>query len=315
MANNKLVDINGLSRYHENLKTILDAKQGTISDLEDIRSGAAKGATALQEVPAEYVTETELAGMNYATVSQVNEKQDIISDLETIRSGAAKGATALQSVPAEYVTDTELASKGYATVSQVNEKQDIITDLETIRSGAAKGATALQEVPAEYVTETELAGMNYATTTYVNDKVAALVNGAPETLDTLDELAAALKDNADIVNVLTDSIGKKQDTITDLETIRSGAAKGATALQEVPAEYVTETELAGMNYATVSQVNEKQDIITDLETIRSGAAKGATALQSVPAEYVTETELTGKGYLTANDLAFATDSDIDGLFS
>ena len=267
MANNKLVDINGLSRYHENLKTILDTKQGTISDIEEIRSRAALGATALQSVPAEYVTETELAGMNYATVSQVNEKQDIINDLETIRTGAALGATALQSVPAEYITDTELASKGYATVSQVNEKQDIITDLETIREGAALGVTALQEVPAEYVTETELTGKGYATTTYVNDKVAALVNGAPETLDTLDELAAALKDNADIVNVLTDSIGRKQDTITDLETIREGAALGVTALQEVPAEYVTETEL------------------------------------------------TGKGYLTANDLAFATDGDIDGLFS
>ena len=32
---------------------------------------------------------------------------------------------------------------------------------------------------------------------------------------------------------LSAEIGKKQDTITDLETIRSGAAKGATAIQEV----------------------------------------------------------------------------------
>jgi hypothetical protein len=40
---------------------------------------------------------------------------------------------------------------------------------------------------------------------------------------------------------LSAEIGKKQNTITDLETIRSGAAKGATALQSVPATYATKT--------------------------------------------------------------------------
>jgi hypothetical protein len=36
---------------------------------------------------------------------------------------------------------------------------------------------------------------------------------------------------------------KKQDIISDIETIRQNASKGATALQSVPEEYVTETEL------------------------------------------------------------------------
>ena len=40
---------------------------------------------------------------------------------------------------------------------------------------------------------------------------------------------------------LSSEVGKKQDTITDLETIRSGAAKGATALQSVPSTYATKT--------------------------------------------------------------------------
>lgn len=42
--------------------------------------------------------------------------------------------------------------------------------------------------------------------------------------------------DAEIQNKLTElsaEVGKKQDTISDLETIRSGAAKGATAIQEV----------------------------------------------------------------------------------
>lgn len=76
---------------------------------------------------------------------------------------------------------------------------------------------------------------------------------------------------------IQESINKKQDKITDLDTIRTGSALGATALQSVPAEYVTETELTGKGYATTAQVNAKQDVITDLDTIRSGAAAGASA--------------------------------------
>ena len=62
MANEKLINIDGLSRYHENLKVVLGAKQDVIEDLQTIREGAAAGATALQAVPEEYVTETELTG-------------------------------------------------------------------------------------------------------------------------------------------------------------------------------------------------------------------------------------------------------------
>lgn len=124
----------------------LEGKQNTIADLDSIRSGAAKGATALQSVPAEYVTKSYLESEDYASATQLREKQDVISDLATIRSNAEKGATALQSVPAEYVTNSELSAKGYATTSQVNAKQDTISDLATIRSGAALGSTAIQSV-------------------------------------------------------------------------------------------------------------------------------------------------------------------------
>ena len=95
------------------------------------------------------------------------------------------------------------------------------------------------EIPEEYVTETEL-----------NDK-------------------GFLTEHQDISG--------KQDVISDLATIRSGAEKGATALQSVPSEYVTETELTAKGYATTTQLNAKQDTISDLGTIRTNASNGATA--------------------------------------
>lgn len=47
--------------------------------------------------------------------------------------------------------------------------------------------------------------------------VADLVNGAPETLDTLDELAAALKDNASIIDTLENAIANKLSYVTDTD--------------------------------------------------------------------------------------------------
>jgi hypothetical protein len=78
-------------------KTELGNKQNTISDLSTIRSGAALGATALQSIPSEYITESELNAKGYLT-----------------------------SIPSEYVTETELNNKGYATTSSVNSQINTI---------------------------------------------------------------------------------------------------------------------------------------------------------------------------------------------
>lgn len=137
----------------------LAKKQDVITDLDIIRSNASKGATALQSVPSEYITDSELRAKRYATTSQVDTKQDKISDLEDIRSGAAKGATALQREtykgtvtgvkvngstknPTDGIVDIGTVITSHQDISG---KQDKIADLDTIRSGAAKGATALQE--------------------------------------------------------------------------------------------------------------------------------------------------------------------------
>lgn len=83
----------------------------------------------------------------------------------------------------------------------------------------------------------------------------------------------------------------KQDTISDLATIRTNAEKGATALQsytETDPVYTADKpnlalkseipDISGL--ATKTEVAGKQDTIDDLATIRTNANKGATALQS-----------------------------------
>lgn len=231
----------------------LAGKQNTISDLGSIRSGAAKGATAVQ--PADLA--------DYATKSDLNTglagKQDTISDLNTIRSGASKGATALQnadivegsnvsidrtggkikisaivppaSVQADWAQDNPAAADyiknkpdldDYATKSDLNAglagKQDTISDLSTIRSGAAAGASAVQ--PSDLAT--------VATTGKYGD------------LEELPDLS-----NYATQSDLSTGLASKQDTISDLATIRSGAAAGSTAVQPGDlSNYATQSDLS-----------------------------------------------------------------------
>ena len=57
-----------------------------------------------------------------------------------------------------------------------------------------------------------------------------------------------LANDSNFVNSV--ELDTKQDIISDLDTIRAGATLGATALQSIPDEYVTETELNAKGYLT-----------------------------------------------------------------
>lgn len=104
----------------------IDTKQPIIADLDAIRSGAAKGATAVQPAAiADMETKTH-ASSTYATKTEVAtglaSKQNVIADLAAIRSGAAAGATAVQpSALAAYMTAEQIAAL-YATKAELDAK-------------------------------------------------------------------------------------------------------------------------------------------------------------------------------------------------
>ena len=63
------------------------------------------------------------------------------------------------------------------------------------------------------------------TKTEVDNAIGVLTDLAPETLDTFNELAAAIGDDADFITTITDSIGVNTTAISD-ETTRATAAEG-----------------------------------------------------------------------------------------
>lgn len=75
----------------------------------------------------------------------------------------------------------------------------------------------------DYYLKTEADTLHTELHDYVDTEVAALVNAAPETLDTLGELAAAFKENKEVVETLDEAITNKLDASTFAEHLTSTA--------------------------------------------------------------------------------------------
>jgi hypothetical protein len=167
-----------------------------------------------------------------------------------------------------YATEYDLKTIDYSTINNVPVSEDETGELNiTDENGNIGMKVASEAVYAKDFVAGEHKLSEKVDKTYVDNSIAELVDGAPETLDTLNELAAALNDNADIVDVLNQSISNKQDAITDLETIRQGAAKGATALQSYTEQYkgtVTGVKINGTTKNPSSGVVDLGTVVTDI---------------------------------------------------
>lgn len=141
-----------------------------------------------------HTTELTLNGESAATESYVN---DAIANIEF-------PATDLTG----YATEQWVENKNYLT-----EHQDISGKSDIEHKHVLADITDLPD---------------YATTDYVDTKVADLVNSAPETLNTLGELATALETHEDAYDALLETVGSKA-TQTDLENLREELSESIVA--------------------------------------------------------------------------------------
>ena len=316
-------------RLNDYIRYSNDVKAYILTD-KNTKFKTINGEQILGNGNIEISTDVDLS--NYATKSELATKQDVISDLDAIRSGAALGATALQSVPSEYATEQWVNGQGFlkehqdisnlATKTELATKQDTLvsgTNIKTINGTSLLGSGNITIEGggnvdlSDYYTKSQ-------TNALVSPKLSqvTLTQAEYDALSTKEEnVLYVISDAEDIkfktingqqitgegnIELATKAeLSTKQDVISDLDTIRSGAAKGATALQSVPSGYATEQWVNEQgflkehqdisNLATKAELATKQDVISDLDTIRSGAAKGATALQSVPDTYALKSEI------------------------
>jgi hypothetical protein len=102
-------------------------------------------------------------------------------------------------------------------IDETNLSASLGDYVELSSVGVADGVASLDEngfVPASQL-DINLTG--YATETFVNTAVSNLVDSAPGVLDTLNELAAAIGDDANFATTVTNAIAAKQDDVITTE--------------------------------------------------------------------------------------------------
>lgn len=92
------------------------------------------------------------------------------------------------------------------------------------------GKTLVEKL-AEIQTEGQVDLSGYATQKYVQGQIEALVDGAPEALDTLKELAAALGDDANFASTMVAELAKKVDKVEGSRLITQEEAAKLAGLE------------------------------------------------------------------------------------
>ena len=248
-----------------------------------------------------------------------------ITDL-THFSGSYTDLTNKPTIPSavsELSNDTGFITNSTTTIVGDDSTGTTLNSGETIKiAGTQNVSTA---VAGDTLTITGPDLTSYATTSYVDTEVAGLVDTAPEALNTLNELAAALGDDENFATTTSTALGNRLRVDTDaqgLSTEQKTNAKTNLGLSTVastgaysdlsgtPTIPTNNTELTnGAGYITGYTVTEAdvtqhqsalsitESQITDL-THFSGSYTDLTNKPTIPTN---NTELTnGAGYITAS---------------
>jgi peptidoglycan hydrolase CwlO-like protein len=260
--------ISGIQSDVSDLDSSLTSAQSNISTLQSDLSDANSDITTLQTNLSTLDTNVD------AIDTRVTAAESDITSLQTSATSASGHANATTNVHG-IANTADLATKSYAD----NAKTDAITTSAT--AIALKADIASPALTGTPTAPTATAGTNttqIATTEFVGTAVANLVASAPAALNTLDELAAALGDDANFASTVTTSLAAKAPTASPTFTgtvalpAASSVTLGGTALS-------TTLATKADNAATINTMSGSHTIVSaDVSNIREMSAGGTITI-------------------------------------
>ena len=245
-------------RDSENLDSIIASieqqiasKQNTITDLETIREGAALGATAVQPEGLTDMVVQKVAEKtrDFPTRSEVKEmyalKEDVATELNNkVDKDEVYSKDEMSEAITREVTDK---TRDFYTRSEVKEmyalKEDVATELNNKvdkvegKQLSTEDFTAALKAKLQGLSnydDTELANAVAQLQTTLDTLIGSNPNVAINSFNEIIAFLSGIRDSENLDSIIASieqQIASKQNTITDLETIREGAALGATAVQ------------------------------------------------------------------------------------
>jgi hypothetical protein len=145
----------------------------------------------------------------------------------------------------------------------------------TITINGALAATQSWVTSQGYLTSASLSG--YATQSYVTSAISALVDAAPAALDTLNELAAALGDDANFSTTITTSIGNKVsksgDTMTGNLSFGATSNLGLTWGLNTDAAFIKFVSTGNQAGGSYLEIGTQDDLDEEIKFTQSGSLR------------------------------------------
>lgn len=238
-------------RVVQELPELAQAAKGKLYYLLNAREGyvaAPDGTAWIQVIHAnidisQYYTKEEVeASIAKAISNAALEGAEVDLSDYALKADIPDVSEFIREIPEEYVTDAELEEKGYLKEHQDLSAYALAENIPNKTSQLVNDSNFITSIPDEYITEDELNAKTFATEEYVEAKV----NNIP---------APDLTDYAKKTDLPDTTIYAKKTELPDFELYAKKAdlPDMSVYLKEVPAEFITETELANKGYITEHQ--------------------------------------------------------------
>jgi len=145
---------------------------------------------------------------------------------------------------------------------------------------------------------------SYATQTYVDNSISSLIDSAPAALDTLNELAAALNDDASFATTITNSLADKSDKLI---TTNEQTGTSYTLVLSDSAKLIELNNAAAITLTVPTNASVAFPVGTKIDLLQTGAGQVTVGGAGVTIDATPGLKLSGQ-WAAASLIKRATDT-------
>ena len=274
------------------------------------------------------LTDADIAAFGYIKTDTNTQRTD--AEIQAIIDANSAGFITTYVDTNTQLTDAEIAAMGYIKTDTNTQ----LSDADIAAFGYIKTDTNTQRTDAEInaLITTGIAGL--ATETYVDNAVSNLVDAAPTTLDTLNELASALGDDPNFATTVSTNIGNVSNRVTTLEnagyitdyTVTEGDVTAHQAALTITESQISDLSHFSGSYNDLTDVpsgvtartdEEIEDVVgglisgTGATTVTYNDAAGTLVVSSTDTNtQLSDADIAAMGYIKTDTNTQLTDAEI-----
>jgi len=252
---------------------------------EDTAYGNAGALYAFSRSGTTWSQEIKLYASDAASNDEFGYGVAIAKDNGTVIGGARFEAASGVRSGSAYVFTAPLSSALRDTLSieagtGITITTNATTDTVTIAAAGLDSAGATSLVDSSYVQarQTKYTNADFTDSAYVTTQINSVIDAAPGALDTLNELAAALGDDANFSTTITNQIAGKLDSASTTALVDSSyvqarvtaAASGndsATTIALIDSSYVQTRQVTPVSSFNTISVTGQTDVVADTTAV------------------------------------------------